>query len=289
VPSPEPKPKPNGNDTGSVDAGAVADCPPGTYVADEKDGVSRTCSGCPSGTFSVLANASACEPWTVCGAPSSYASAPPTATSDRTCAPCGEGTQTSVDNEASCMPSGASCAPGTEPGTGLTDAGVVECIPCAAGTYCPGGSVSRTPCASGTWDHDKQSATACVAKTVCVAGERVADEGSAEQDRMCVACASGTFSSGDNVAECVAWSDCPKGSFVLTPGSASADRACAPCAADTFSAQENQSVCLSANARGHEATGRTNRHRPGRVRDVRTRHPLPGRHSAESSVLRRHL
>ncbi|MDF2693073.1 MAG: repeat domain protein, partial [Labilithrix sp.] len=103
-------------------------------------------------------------------------------------------------------------------------------------------------CADGTWDHDRDPATACVAWSTCNAGTYVTNTPSATSDRSCAGCASGTFSASANATSCKAWSTCAAGTHVTTPGSAASDRQCTACAAGTYSSSANQSGCLPADA-----------------------------------------
>ncbi|WP_169927706.1 hypothetical protein [Labilithrix luteola] len=83
--------------------------------------------------------------------------------------------------------------------------------PDSAGNHCAGGTAPAEPCAIGTWDHDSSAATACVAWTDCPPGLAVVTDGTKTDDRMCAACANGTFTSADNTATCATWTDCAPG------------------------------------------------------------------------------
>lgn len=98
-------------------------------------------------------------------------------------------------------------------------------------------------CAAGTYDHDLEPSTACLAWTVCVPGQRVLSSGSSTQDRSCSECAVGFFSTTDNSAACSIWTECPAGTFVSNTPSKTIDRACADCGVGTFTAASNASQC----------------------------------------------
>ncbi len=220
---------------------AWSSCVAGQHVATEGTATTdRSCVSCTSGTFSTTTNASTCSPWSTC-APGTYVSAPGSTTSDRQCATCPAGTTTTSANQSSCVPTGG-CPAGTE------QTAPAVCTPCAAGGHCPGGEAPRQPCAPGTWDHDANAATACVAWTDCAPGTRVTSSGSATTDRTCTACASGTFSTTSNATSCTPWTDCQPGTFVSSAGTTVADRQCTACAPGTYSATINQSSCLPADA-----------------------------------------
>ncbi|RYE73772.1 MAG: hypothetical protein EOO74_12550, partial [Myxococcales bacterium] len=213
-------------------------CAPGTHVTNTPSATSdRTCAACASGTFSTTVNAESCTPWTTCSS-GNHVSSPGSTIAVQQCAPCADGTYSSSPNQTTCLPAGA-CAAGTVQTKAGTATSAPVCASCEVGTHCAGGSAPKEPCASGTWDHDNKSATACVEWSDCVAGESVTADGTATTNRTCAQCASGTFSTTANAASCVAWSDCVAGESVTANGTATANRTCAPCASGTFSTTAN--------------------------------------------------
>jgi hypothetical protein len=76
----------------------------------------------------------------------------------------------------------------------------------------------------------------------------VVREGSADGDRQCASCRSGTFSAQANASACTAWSECVPGTHVLAVGTATADRSCAACATGEYSSEANASTCRFAGA-----------------------------------------
>lgn len=102
------------------------------------------------------------------------------------------------------------CRPGTAVGTkegsilGIIDLGTRRaCVVCKPGTYCPGGGERAVPCARDTWDDDGDPRTECAAKTSCVPGTRVVDDGDAARDRACDACVPGTYTDGYDRRQCL--------------------------------------------------------------------------------------
>lgn len=89
-------------------------------------------------------------------------------------------------------------------------------------------SVTPTACDPDTYDHDDDPSTTCRARTVCEAGQYVADDGSANSDRVCASCAPGTFSSVSNALACTPWTSCSWTELEAEAPSATADRSCAP-------------------------------------------------------------
>jgi hypothetical protein len=61
----------------------------------------------------------------------------------------------------------------------------------------------RATCPFGSYDHDGEPATACVAWTECVNDEYVIIDPTAVTDRVCARCPSGSWSAGRNVDECL--------------------------------------------------------------------------------------
>lgn len=108
-----------------------------------------------------------------------------------------------------------------------------------------GGTVDPDPCASGTFDDDGDATTACVAWSVCAAGEYVAASGSPTADRECAACGTGTFSTTTNAIACTAFTECVAGEYEEVSGAASADRVCSTCGSGTFSTTTNASTCTA--------------------------------------------
>jgi hypothetical protein len=222
-------------------------CVPGQSRGSEGTALTdRTCTSCPSGTFSVVENAPSCASWSTCE-PGSRVSSSGSPTTDRSCAACATGTFSNSPNQAVCHPVGA-CGAGTLETSPATERTPAVCDLCESGTYCAGGAAAKIACPNGTWDDDGLSATACTPHTNCVTGERVLSSGTATFDRVCIACTTGTFSSQANAAICGAWTVCPAGSFVSSQGSTSGDRICSPCPNGTYTTAPNQSTCVPQGA-----------------------------------------
>ncbi len=81
----------------------------------------------------------------------------------------------------------------------------------------------------------------------CAEGTFVSEEGTADRDRECEACPSGSYSDTEDSPSCEEWSVCPVGWFVSRAGSASRDQRCERCAEDTTSTVENAGACLPAD------------------------------------------
>ena len=107
----------------------------------------------------------------------------------------------------------------------------------------PGADAGTYSCDTGWYDHDQNATTPCVPWRTCAAGTYVETEGTAAEDRVCTACATGTFSTGNNAAQCTAWKTCAAGEYVTTSGTVAYDRVCAACASGTFSATGNAVSC----------------------------------------------
>jgi hypothetical protein len=216
---------------------------------------------CAFGTWDDDGNAaSVCVPWTVCS-PGSAPSTVGTTTTNAVCGactagtycpggsspsmPCANGTWDHDANSATACASWTACAAGsslTTPGTATTD-GV--CSACAAGNYCAGGLTAAVPCASGTWDHDSNSATVCAAWASCAAGTAVNSPGSTTTNRTCAPCAVGTFSVTADALSCTPWTACPAGQFVSTAGTTTTNQSCTACANGSFSAAPNSLSCTA--------------------------------------------
>ncbi len=201
----------------------------------------QTCAACESGSFSAETNAASCSPWTECVA-GEYVSAAGSASADRMCMACAAGTYTSGSNQSVCVDVGA-CAPGTIQTAPGTSTAPPTCADCASGEYCAGDTAPAEPCPGGTWDHDADPATVCVARTTCSVGTFVAAEGDATTDRACRACASGEYSATENAPSCAAWAICVPGQYVSAAGSATADRTCTGCAGGRYSTRSNAPSC----------------------------------------------
>jgi hypothetical protein len=220
----------------------MSDCQPGQRVGTPGTATAdRVCVSCEEGTFSSDENASACTPWTVCK-PMFFVKAAGSASADQTCEACPSGTFSSADNSGSCAPQNT-CAAGTKlvaPGSGSM-AG--ECGACGAGEYCAGGDAPAVACERGSWDHDQNPASPCVAWSDCGAGQQVVSAGSATTNRTCRACAPGTFSAGSNAQSCSDWTTCGPGSRILAQGSVQTDRTCTECGNGSFSDSNNALSC----------------------------------------------
>lgn len=220
------------------------DCSPGTFVAMTGSVTEdRVCVGCPSGTFSASVNSLACIPWAVCPAGTFVASSP-TAVSDRVCAVCQGGTRTTGANQSVCL-TAVECPAGTFETTAATATSDPECASCIPGQYCAGGKVPAVACGADKWDHDRNPATECIARSTCSPGSFVVSAGSSTSDRSCALCASGTYSVTSDASACSPWSDCAPGSYIVTLPTSARDRACAPCKGGTTSTEKNQIQCLA--------------------------------------------
>ena len=113
-----------------------------------------------------------------------------------------------------------------------------------AGVGC-GGGVPVEDCATGTYDHDDDAATACVAWTVCRAGEYVGAAGTADTDRECAACDAGEYATTINAASCSAWTGCVAGEYVSAAGTAASDQVCTGCTSGTFAAGADAAACVA--------------------------------------------
>ncbi len=226
---------------------AFTNCVPGQAVASLGNPTEdRTCSGCESGTFTETNNALRCASWKTCAAGTRVTNEP-SASEDRDCEECGEGTTTAGANQAVCVPV-AACPAGTlqtAPGAGTKPP---VCESCEAGTYCAGDQAPKLSCAAGSWDHDASSATTCAAKTDCTAGQSVAGEGSATENRSCTGCGSGSFSTQQNASSCAAWTNCQPGTHVTNTPSTMTDRSCEACTVGTYTTGSNEATCQPQNA-----------------------------------------
>jgi hypothetical protein len=124
------------------------------------------------------------------------------------------------------------------------------CTACNKGQYCPGGTSPARICADGTWDHDGNPATACVAWTDCAAGTFVSALGTPTSDRECTACpqaviSEGTFSASLNSAVCTEWRTCAAGTYVMSLPSPTSDRKCADCPKGSYTNLPNQTACTA--------------------------------------------
>lgn len=209
---------------------------PGSTTADQ------TCSACSSGSYSSTTNANSCAGWTTCAA-GRYVTSPGSATVNRTCSACESGTYSNGDNQSSCLPHGQ-CLAGTVQTEAGSDTKPPTCEACSAGSYCAGGETPAATCVDGTWDDDQNPATECIAKTNCISGQYVTNQGSTKADRQCAACDSGKHSTAQNASVCIAWTECTPGKYVASSGSATVDRTCALCQDGTHSSGNNQSSCL---------------------------------------------
>lgn len=229
--------------TNATSCRAWSSCPAGQYVAASGTAASDvTCAYCPSGFFRAAnASADACSAWTDCVA-SQYVSVPGTRSADRVCEVCLPDTYTNGPNQAVCVGVDA-CPPGTVQAAPATPSSAAVCSACTVGQYCAGDTTPAVPCSGGTWDHDADPATTCVARTSCAAGTYVSNEGNATHDRVCTPCSSGAYSSATNASACTPWTFCGAGTHVDVPGTPTSNRTCADCPAGTYTSDPNLAMC----------------------------------------------
>jgi Gylcosyl hydrolase family 115 C-terminal domain/TNFR/NGFR cysteine-rich region len=241
TPIPDGGPQPGDGASPLPDGGGppVTICLAGTFVAVDAEGDAVGCESCPLDTYSLINNATACEPMTDC-MPGEYVATAGSARNDRECEPCPDGTDSTEVNAGMCTFPG-DCEAGyvdvSEDGDGS------DCEKCAAGTFCAGGSNPAVECESGYVDGDRNPASLCTLKTECPTGKYVADEGTTSIDRTCADCDSGEFSDTPNAAACKLWRNCDEGSYVSVQGSPSVNRVCTQCSNGTFSETPNAAVC----------------------------------------------
>jgi hypothetical protein len=219
---------------------AYRECQPGEYVVREPgEHADRVCTACMSGTFSTEKNATECQVWTECPT-GMYVENTPSDTEDRVCVMCADGTTTSGSNEAGCLSPNV-CSAGSVANEQPDAANA--CEPCIAGSYCAGGRAEPQSCEDGTWDHDMNPATPCIRRTQCLAGQYVAAEGDAGNDRRCAACSGGSASVEANADSCAPFRNCMPGKYISFSGSAAADRVCSNCPSGSFSTGMNATIC----------------------------------------------
>lgn len=199
------------------------------------------CAPCASGSFSTGTNSEACSRWRNCEA-GTFVSTVPSATADRECTDCDPETHSSNENSASCAPLGT-CAAGTYETEAATSTSDVVCEACPEGHYCAGGTSEPEACEAGTWDGEN-SASPCVAHSVCSAGHYALNTPSAAVDRACAPCDADTYSDQENAESCAAWVDCEPGEFVTQTPSPIQNRECTPCATG-FTTTQNESACTA--------------------------------------------
>lgn len=236
-------------------------CAAGKYVKEAGSSThDRTCAACPEGMFSDSTNATSCREWTLCE-PGEFVTAVGTSKSDRHCGACASGMHSSVQNAAACH-SWTVCPPGSRainepsesvdracdpcaPGTHSITANSSSCDACSAGTDCSDvGTVTPLSCLEGTWDHDRDPASACQEWATCPPGKYVAASGTALVDRQCTACPNGRYSAEVNVTSCTRHVDCIPGQYVAFEGSSSTARQCGECSSGTYSTGTNAATCI---------------------------------------------
>jgi hypothetical protein len=164
---------------------AWLECKAGEYVIKTGSAnANRTCGSCASGSYSTGANAGQCSSWQNCAA-GSYVQAAGSATADRKCATCAASSFTTAINSQQCTAAGQ-CAAGTYQTTAATTTAAAKCSQCARGSYCAGGTAGQVACPSGTWDGNN-TASPCIAHTVCAAGTAESNTPNATTDRTCAA------------------------------------------------------------------------------------------------------
>jgi len=78
-------------------------CLPGSYASnDGAADVNRSCVACEPGYFTATNNATRCQPWSECLAPTNFEVSPPSAEQNRVCGACGGLEATRLDNAATC-------------------------------------------------------------------------------------------------------------------------------------------------------------------------------------------
>jgi len=249
---------------------ALSVCSAGTSVSVKPTAnADRQCSACPANTFSGTLNAATCSAWSTCKSGESESVAP-SATSDRICSVCGSGKYASngqclnltvcKSTEYEATPATASsdrkcsaltvCQPGSRQTAAPTATTDRQCAACSSGTF----STQTNAASCAVWTTctvDQYESTApstlgdrvCTGLTTCGAGTRIKTAATATSDRVCQACASGTFTTAANQSTCGNWSNCAAG-YSAVDGSATKDRTCTACTTG-FSTTTNAASCTA--------------------------------------------
>lgn len=233
-------------------------CEVGSYVHTPPTRASdAVCLACFPAGYSTVENAPACTPHIPCAAGYNEVVAP-TPTSPNACEVCEEGTWDHDANSATACVPHRICAPGTSVISPGTHAANTECAACDAGSFsdspnatactphdpCLSGTLATpgtattqsvcTECPPGTWNHDRNPLTSCVAYGDCFPGSYVSKQGSGLAPRECTECASGTYSDTNNQSRCNAHAPCGAGSWYSTVPTDTRRGVCTPCAPDTW-------------------------------------------------------
>jgi hypothetical protein len=125
------------------------------------------------------------------------------------------------------------------------DTGVICAKSCAAG-FQKAGIFNHTckSCLSGKYS-TSANAFSCTAWSNCIAGQKIAANGTATTDRTCVACPSGQFATASNQNTCTNWTNCSAGYRISANGTNNTDRVCTPCGAGAYSADANEGSCIA--------------------------------------------
>jgi cysteine-rich repeat protein len=216
-------------------------CPAGTY------GDGKTCTACPTGTFSTIVGATDVATCQAC--PFGTFNPLTGADSSEACLDCGPGTAAATAGSASCT----ACTAGTfqdrsgqmtcllcPAGEHAPVPGMTECLPCAAGSVAAApGSATCKVCPAG----QAQPATGQVSCLDCAPGTFAVTSGQA----TCQPCAAGTFGASPGQTTCTA---CAAGTSQALPGQTS----CTLCAPGQYNPSPGQATCLACAAGTYSAT-----------------------------------
>lgn len=97
----------------------------------------------------------------------------------------------------------------------------------------------------------------CTPLTVCAAGTFVSGKPSATTDRVCSACAAGTFSSQLDADACTTWSLCSGAEVESVPPSATSDRVCSTCGSGMYSSGGTCHALTTCTAQQYESQAAT--------------------------------
>jgi hypothetical protein len=134
------------------------------------------------------------------------------------------------------------------------DAAPSNCAAGMAGAPC-------VACVAGTYDHDHNAETACVAVSAsCQAGQFQSQAPSATQDRICTSCMAGEYCAGGSAARktcsggtwdhdqnaatsCTVYKDCKLDEYVASQGTKTEDRNCQSCPVGYAAWERNAPSC----------------------------------------------
>eukprot|EP00043_Microstomoeca_roanoka_P011985 m.113350 g.113350 ORF g.113350 m.113350 type:complete len:2370 (-) comp15356_c3_seq2:346-7455(-) len=189
-------------------AGECRACDPGSVQLSR----SQPCTTCTAGKYQDQSAQTACKQISTCQ-PGTYVSQTPTPAQNRLCSNCESGSYSKIQNAASCTPYTDCASMNQEQTKAPTPTSDRECRACTPNV-----------------EYFDAASAQCQPISTCQPGQRVTQNPTATQNRLCANCGASSYSTTQNADTCTTYTDCAAMNQEQTKApTPTSDRECREC------------------------------------------------------------